>query len=62
MRLGSKNYDNEFVSNLRKLLIFKGTAVHSSSTDSRADLLTSKWILIAGVDCPRLIVTTFPAC
>lgn len=62
MRIGSKYEDDEFVSNLMKILIFKSTAIHSSSTNSIADVLNSKWDLIQGVDCPRLIVTTFPAC
>ena len=46
MRMGSKNDDTEFGSKLRKILIFKGTAVHSTSTDTRADLLNSKWMII----------------
>ncbi len=42
MRFGTKNDDGEPSSNLRKVVIYKGTAVHSTSTDTRADLLNSK--------------------
>ena len=39
MRMGTKNNDQEPVSNLRKLIIFKGTAIHSTPTDTRDDLV-----------------------
>lgn len=41
MRMGTKNKDTEPVSNLRKILIYKGTAVHSTSANSVEDLLKS---------------------
>ena len=42
MRMGTKNDDSLPVSNLRKMLIFKGTAIHSSSSHTIDNLLTSK--------------------
>ena len=42
MRIGTRNDGKEPVSNLRKLLIFKGTAIHSTSIDSIDNLLQSK--------------------
>lgn len=42
MRMGTKNSDTEAVSNLRKILIFKGTAVYSTSTNTVNDLIKSK--------------------
>lgn len=42
MRIGTRTDDKEPISNLRKLLIFKGTSIHSTSTDTIDDLLWSK--------------------
>ena len=39
MRIGTKNNNKEPVSNLRKLIIFKGTAIHSTSIGTRDDLV-----------------------
>ena len=41
VRVGTKNNDQEPVSLLRKMLIFKGTAIHSSSANTIASLLNS---------------------
>ena len=39
MRIGTRNDGKEPLSNMRKLLIFKGTAIHSSSSDTIDALL-----------------------
>ena len=43
MRMGTRNSDDEPLSNLRKMLIFKGTAIHSTSSDTVDDLLESEY-------------------
>lgn len=63
MRIGSRNDNIQPVSNLRKLLIFKGTAIHASSTThSINDLLESELVNHLGIDCPQLLATLNPAC
>ena len=47
---------------MRKLLIFKGTAIHSSSSNTLADLLNSKNSPKSGIECPKILVTNSPAC
>ena len=42
MRIGTNNLGKESVSNLRKILMFKGTAIHSTSTNTIDELLLSK--------------------
>ena len=46
MRIGTQNDDTEPVSNFRKLLIFKGTAIYSASSDTIDQLLQSTSLLI----------------
>ena len=43
MRIGTKNDNTSAASNLRKMLIFKGTAIHSTSSDTVDDLLESEY-------------------
>ena len=42
MRIGTRNDDSKPLSNLRKLLLFKGTAIHSTSVSTVYNLLLSK--------------------
>ncbi len=46
MRIGSKYNNEEPVTNLRVLQIYKGVAIHSSSADSIDDVLNSKLVMI----------------
>lgn len=42
IRIGTKNDDSEPLSNLRKILLYKGSAVHSNAAGSIDALLQSK--------------------
>ena len=62
MRLGTRTNGAKNLHLLRKMLHFKGTAIHTASADTIEDLVNSKACLLVGVDCPRLIVSSTPAC
>ena len=47
MRIGTRSDDSQPVSNLRKILLFKGTAIHSTSANTINDLLLSNSCLIS---------------
>ena len=44
MRVGTSNSGEEPLSNLRKMLIFKDTAIHATSATSLSQLLRSKYL------------------
>ena len=44
LRIGSGTYFDKVVLNARKMVVFKGTAIHSTSNDTIDDLLQSKHI------------------
>ena len=52
IRIGTSNFGDQAVSNVRKMVVFKGTAIHSTSTDTIDDLLQSKNLFLSGIDCP----------
>ena len=63
LRIGSKHDSTEPLSNLRAMRIYRTIAVHSSSTPTIDDVLNSKEdFLTLGVTCPKLLVTSSPAC
>ncbi len=62
IRIGTSLLGAKPLSNLRKMMIYGGTAFHSTASESVTELLNSKTGMRAGVDCPRLIVSAVPSC
>ena len=62
MRIGSREDDSQQLSNLRKMLIFKGAAYNQASGEI-PNILASKILLTSlGVSCPNLATSSNPAC